>query len=59
MGKGFQTFETEDEIKLPAATRGVLKALYWGYGVLVWVLGVGFRMCVKVVVGLGRCGGRV
>lgn len=45
--------------KLPRTTRAVLKMLSWAFGLLVWALGVGFRVLAAVVVGLGKCVARL
>lgn len=54
----FETLDPTDE-KLPRTTRAVLKLLSWAFGLLVWALGVGFRVLAAVVVGLGKCMARL
>ena len=50
----FQPLVNADDQTLPAATRGVLRTLYWAFQVFVWVLGVGVNLVAAGVVGLGR-----
>lgn len=54
----FEPLGPADE-KLPRTTRAVLKLLSWAFGLLVWALGVGFRVLAAVVVGLGKCVARL
>lgn len=54
----FETLDAVDE-KLPRTTRAVLKLLSWAFGVLVWALGVGFRVLAAIVVGFGKCVARL
>lgn len=50
----FQPLVNADDESLPAATRAVLRTLYWGFQVFVWVLGVGINLIAAGIVGMGR-----
>ncbi|MCJ1292584.1 hypothetical protein MMC34_004135 [Xylographa carneopallida] len=54
----FQSYDLEDP-KLSAATKAVLRVLYWAFGVLVWLLGVGVGILAAGVVAVGRGVGRL
>ena len=54
----FQPLVNTDDDSLPAATRAVIRTLYWGFQVFVWVLGVGVNLIAAGVAGLGREGRR-
>ncbi|MCJ1237766.1 hypothetical protein MMC14_005753 [Varicellaria rhodocarpa] len=54
----FQPFAANDEA-LPKGTRAVLKVLYWGFGALVWMMGLCVGMVAAGVVGLGGLVGRL
>ena len=45
--------DVEDE-SLPAATRAVLKTVYWGFEVLIWLLGLFVNLLAAGVVGAGK-----
>lgn len=45
--------DAEDE-HLPAPTRAVLRTLYWGFEVLIWVLGLVVNLLAMGVVGAGK-----
>ncbi|KAL9638083.1 MAG: hypothetical protein Q9164_001800 [Protoblastenia rupestris] len=46
--------DKEGEEGLPRGTRVVLRVLYWGFGVIYWMLELVVRVLVAVVVGVGR-----
>lgn len=48
----FQSYDVDDP-NLPRGTRMVLKALYWAFGCLVWVLGVGVGILAAGCVAVG------
>ncbi|MCJ1414477.1 hypothetical protein MMC32_000803 [Xylographa parallela] len=54
----FQSYDLEDP-KLNAGTKAVLRVLYWAFGVLVWVLGVGLGITAAGVVAVGKGLGRL
>ncbi|CAF9909696.1 MAG: hypothetical protein HETSPECPRED_009498 [Heterodermia speciosa] len=54
----FQPLVNADDESLPAATRAVLRAVYWAFQVMVWVLGLGVNLVAAGVVAVGRVGGR-
>ncbi|MCJ1282589.1 hypothetical protein MMC26_001914 [Xylographa opegraphella] len=54
----FQSYDLEDP-KLNAGTRAVLRVLYWAFGVLVWLLGVGLGILAAAVVAVGKGVGRL
>ena len=54
----FQAFDLEDPT-LSGTTKVLLRVLYWGFGVLVWILGVGVGCIAAAIVAVGSClGGR-
>ncbi|MCJ1228062.1 hypothetical protein MMC12_004722 [Toensbergia leucococca] len=59
----FQPFEFEEEAgggaELPKGTKALLRLLYWAFGVVVWVLGVGVGLLAKAVVFVGRGVGKL
>ena len=54
----FQPLVRADDEALPASTRALLRALYWGFQVLVWVLGIGVNLLAAGVAGVGRLVGK-
>jgi hypothetical protein len=52
----FQAFDLEDP-ELSRGTKVMLRLLYWAFGVLVWVLGVGVGCLAAMIVALGGCFG--
>ncbi|MCJ1462196.1 hypothetical protein MMC07_000796 [Pseudocyphellaria aurata] len=54
----FETLDPTDE-KLPRSTRAILKLLSWAFGLMVWALGVGFKVLAAIVVGMGKCVARL
>jgi len=54
----FQAYDLEDP-RLGAGTRAMLRVVYWLFGCLVWILGVGVGCLAELIVVLGNgCGGR-
>lgn len=54
----FQAFDLQDP-ELGAGTKAVLRMVYWGFGVVVWILGVFVGVIAALVVALGGiCGGK-
>ncbi|MCJ1396936.1 hypothetical protein MMC11_000128 [Xylographa trunciseda] len=54
----FQSYDLDDP-KLNAGTRAVLRLLYWAFGVVVWLLGVGLGILAATVVAVGKGFGRL
>lgn len=51
---GYKPMIDAEDKNLPAATRAVLRTLYWGFEVLIWVLGFFVNLMAAGVVGTGK-----
>ena len=52
----FQSFDLSDP-ELGVGTRAMLRVLYWSFGVMVWILGVGVGVIAASIVAIGSCMG--
>ena len=51
---GYKPMIDAEAESLPAATRAVLRALYWSFEVLIWILGLFVNLMAAGVVGAGK-----
>ena len=51
---GFKPMIDSEDEKLPTPTRAALRGLYWGFEVIVWILGVLVNLIAGGIVGAGK-----
>ena len=51
---GYKPMIDADDESLPAPTRAVLRTIYWGFEVLIWMLGLFVNLIAAGVVGAGK-----
>ncbi|KAI9734519.1 MAG: hypothetical protein M1834_002119 [Cirrosporium novae-zelandiae] len=56
---GYYESENGEKVgeKMPFVVRGFVKLIYWGFKMLLWMVGVAFNVLYAILIGLGKCVG--